>query len=600
MNNLNLREDMQIVIVGHVDHGKSTIIGRLLADTNSLPEGKLQQVKETCKRNSKPFEYAFLLDALKDEQSQGITIDSARCFFKTDKRNYIIIDAPGHIEFLKNMVTGASRAEAALLVIDAMEGIRENSKRHGYLLSMLGIKQVAILINKMDLVNYDRNVFTKITAEYKKFLGKIGVTPTAFIAVSGMQGDNIAALSPNMSWYDGPTVLDVLDSFQSEKPQADKPFRMPVQGVYKFTRDGDSRRIIAGTIESGKIAVGDEVAFYPSGKKSTVAAIESFNRPHQSTAVAGDATGFSLCEQIYITRGETATLVREVKPKVTTRIKANIFWLGKGSLQKDKTYFLKIGTTKAGMKLQEIIRIIDAASLSVGKKNIVERNDVAECIFKLDKAIAFDMAADITNTGRFAIVDNYEIAGGGIIQEALTDEQSIVREQVQLRNYKWEKGIISPEQRAEKYNQRSALIIITGPKNAEKKMIAKQLEKRLFDDGKIVYYLGIGNVLYGIDADIKGKNNAKEEHLRRLAEVSHILLDTGAILIVTAISLTQDDLEIIKTVIDPDKIEVIWLGEQLTTDIVYDLHIPSFNPDETVIDSIKTLLQERGIIFKAW
>jgi bifunctional enzyme CysN/CysC len=600
MNNLNLREDMQIVIVGHVDHGKSTIIGRLLADTNSLPEGKLQQVKETCKRNSKPFEYAFLLDALKDEQSQGITIDSARCFFKTDKRNYIIIDAPGHIEFLKNMVTGASRAEAALLVIDAMEGIRENSKRHGYLLSMLGIKQVAILINKMDLVHYDRNVFTKITAEYKKFLGKIGVTPTAFIAVSGMQGDNIAALSPNMSWYDGPTVLDVLDSFQSEKPQADKPFRMPVQGVYKFTRDGDSRRIIAGTIESGKIAVGDEVAFYPSGKKSTVATIESFNRPHQSTAVVGDATGFSLCEQIYITRGETATLVREVKPKVTTRIKANIFWLGKGSLQKDKTYFLKIGTTKAGMKLQEIIRIIDAASLSVGKKNIVERNDVAECIFKLDKAIAFDPAADITNTGRFAIVDNYEIAGGGIIQEALTDEQSIVREQVQLRNYKWEKGVISPEQRAEKYNQRSALIIITGPKNAEKKMIAKQLEKRLFDDGKIVYYLGIGNVLYGIDADIKGKNNAREEHLRRLAEVSHILLDTGAILIVTAISLTQDDLEIIKTVIDTDKIEVIWLGEQLTTDIVYDLHIPSFNPDENVIDSIKTLLQERGIIFKAW
>ncbi len=186
------KQKMNIVIAGHVDHGKSTVIGRLLADTGSLPEGKLAQVQENCRRNSKPFEYAFLIDALKDEQSQGITIDTARVFFKTAKRNYIILDAPGHIEFLKNMVTGASRAEAALLVIDAEEGVRENSRRHGYMMSMLGIKQIAVLVNKMDLMGYGQATYDAIVSEYTAFLQEINITPACFIPVSAMQGDNIA------------------------------------------------------------------------------------------------------------------------------------------------------------------------------------------------------------------------------------------------------------------------------------------------------------------------------------------------------------------------------------------------------------------------
>ena len=211
---------MNIVIVGHVDHGKSTVIGRLLADTDSLPQGKLEQVREMCRRNSKPFEYAFLLDALKDERSQGITIDAARCFFKTAKRDYLIIDAPGHIEFLKNMITGASRAEAALLVIDANEGVRENSRRHGYMLKMLGIKQVAVLVNKMDLAGYSEEVFKSIEAEYRIFLEEIGIQAKSFIPVSAMQGDNIASQSSNMTWYTGRTVLEELDALmkRNRKP----------------------------------------------------------------------------------------------------------------------------------------------------------------------------------------------------------------------------------------------------------------------------------------------------------------------------------------------------------------------------------------------
>jgi bifunctional enzyme CysN/CysC len=259
---------MNIVIVGHVDHGKSTVIGRLLADTHSLPEGKLEQVRAQCELNSKPFEYAFLLDALKDEQAQGITIDAARVFFKSHLRYYLILDAPGHIEFLKNMITGAARAEAALLVIDAAEGVQENSRRHGYMVSLLGVRQLAVVVNKMDLVGWDRGVYDRIVREYGAFLDQVGIQAACFIPVSARGGDNIAEQSPNIPWYQGPTVLDALDGFRSEPAPTERSFRMPVQDVYKFTKQGDDRRIVAGTIESGSVRVGDSVIFYPRARRA--------------------------------------------------------------------------------------------------------------------------------------------------------------------------------------------------------------------------------------------------------------------------------------------------------------------------------------------
>lgn len=372
------KTDMNIVIVGHVDHGKSTVIGRLLADTQSLPTGKLEQVKETCRRNSKPFEYAFLLDALKDEQSQGITIDTARCFFQTELRNYIIIDAPGHIEFLKNMITGAARAETALLVIDASEGVRENSKRHGYMLSMLGIKQVCVLVNKMDLVDFNERPFKKIEREYRRFLRKIDLEPAGFIPVSASEGDNIANHSVKMQWYEGMNVLEILDSFQKEELPEDKPFRMPVQDVYKFTKNSDKRRIISGTIESGKLTVGDEVIFYPSGKRTNVKTIEAFNSEMPRTLNAGWACGFTVTEQIYVKRGEIACLANELKPKVTGRVLVNLFWLGKKPFVKDKRYLLKIGTARVGVQLEEIISVLDASNLDRSKKDCIERHEIPQ------------------------------------------------------------------------------------------------------------------------------------------------------------------------------------------------------------------------------
>jgi bifunctional enzyme CysN/CysC len=591
------REKMNIVIVGHVDHGKSTIIGRLLADTHTLPEGKLEQVKANCERNSKPFEYAFLIDALKDEQSQGITIDSARVFFKTKKRDYIIIDAPGHIEFLKNMVTGAARAEAALLVIDAHEGVQENSRRHGYMLSMLGIHQVVVLVNKMDLVGYDKKTFQRIVQEYTSFLSHLNIKAARYVPVSGLIGDQIATASDRMNWFQGDTVLEILDHFTKEQLPTDKPFRMPVQDVYKFTNYGDSRRIIAGTIQTGSVRVGDKIVFYPSGKKSRVRSIETFNKPLPQEALTGYATGITLHEQVYVTRGEIVTKAKEPGPKVTSRLGVSLFWLGKDSMVKNKEYSLKVGSAKIPMRLEEIHRIMDASDLRLlDQKETIDRHDVAECVLKLKRAAAFDLAEDMPVTGRFVIVDGYEICGGGIVRQNLEDAQSWVRDKILMRDIKWEQSMIPQDQREEKYRQKSALILITGEKDSGKKPIAKRLEAELFANGKMVYFLGIGNVLYGIDADIKGKNDFRQEHLRRLAEVAHLLLDAGLILIVTAIELTQEDLDLIQTTIHTDKIETIWVGEKVTSNISWDLNIPSAEDHEMAVHKIMDLLQEKGVL----
>lgn len=593
------KEDMNIVIVGHVDHGKSTLMGRLLADTESLPEGKLEQVKETCRRNSKPFEYAFLLDALKDEQSQGITIDTARCFFKTDKRDYIILDAPGHIEFLKNMITGASRAEAALLMIDAKEGVQENSRRHAYMLSMLGIHQIAVVINKMDLVDYDQEVFESVKEEYLEFLKKINITPKFVLPVSSFMGENIVKKSDKMPWYDGMCVLEVLDAFECEEDKDKQPFRMPVQDVYKFTRNGDDRRIIAGTIETGTIRAGQEVIFYPSGKRSHIKNIEVFNADPIEEGKPAMAIGFTMVEQIYITRGELMSIAGEKAPQTGSRIAANIFWLGKKDLVPGKVYYLKIGAEKVKMELECVKGVINSSNLSsTEEKNAVGRNEVAECILRTDKPIAFDLVSDIAGTSRFVIVDDYEIAGGGIITAALDDEEKELREGTMLRNLKWEVSDVTVEERVEHYAQKPNLIVLTGPEGTGKKKLAKLLERELMNTGRYVYYMGIGSYLYGVGADTK-KASVQDhtEQIRRFAEVANLMLDAGMILVVTATDLTKSDYKILKTIVEGE-FEIVWVGNEMTTDISPDLQLADKDYEKS-ISRIKNMLKDTGAIFRA-
>jgi bifunctional enzyme CysN/CysC len=268
-------EQLKIVIVGHVDHGKSTLVGRLFYDTGSLPEGKLEQLRGVAERRGVPFEWANLMDALQSERDQNITIDTSQIWFQTKKRQYVIIDAPGHKEFLKNMITGAANAEAALLLIDAGEGVQEQSRRHGYLLSLLGIRQIVVLVNKMDLCDYSRSRFDEIEAAFRAFLKSIGVQPRCFIPIAARHGDNIASRGEKMPWWSGPTVLEALDQFEAATRPVGQPLRFPIQDVYRF----DERRILAGRVESGTLKVGDRLVFAPTNKASTVKTIERWNAP---------------------------------------------------------------------------------------------------------------------------------------------------------------------------------------------------------------------------------------------------------------------------------------------------------------------------------
>ncbi len=526
--NVKFREDVNIVIVGHVDHGKSTITGRLLADNHMLPDGKIEQIKERCRRNSKPFEYAFLLDALKDEQSQGITIDTARAFFSTEKRNYIILDAPGHVEFLKNMVTGASRAEAALMVIDANEGIMENSKRHGYLLSMLGVRQIAVLVNKMDIVGYSEERFEEIKKCYSEFLREINVIPEAFIPVSGMCGDNIVLDGKaNMPWYNGRTVIEQLESFRSSGQNEKLELRLPVQDVYKFTSNGDDRRIIAGTVETGKLSVGDSVVFYPSGKKSKVRTIEEFNAEPQESVSAGKATGFTMTDQIYARRGDVVTLENEKAPIVSNRIKANIFWLGRKPLDTVSSYKIKLGTAKVNAKIEKIESVLDASTLERTEKAEICRNEVGECIIRTERPVAFDTTADNPFLSRLVIIDNYEISGGGIVTgNGENGGGNITRDESLLRK----------EDRVLLQRQKGAILWFTGLSGAGKSTIANILELRLNSMGYVVSRLDGDNLRFGLNKDCDFTAEGRRENIRRAGEVAKLFAETGIITLCTFIS----------------------------------------------------------------
>ena len=590
------RDQMNVVIVGHVDHGKSTVVGRLLADTGALPQGKLDAVKRECERTGKPFEYAFLLDALIDEQDQGITIDTARCFFKSDKRDYIIIDAPGHIEFLKNMISGAARAEAAVLVIDAKEGVRENSRRHGYILSMLGIRQVVVCVNKMDLIDYDQAQFDAIEQEYRAFLEAIGaVRPQRFIPVSAILGDNLATRGAGMPWYTGPTLLETLDGLAKAPPKVDQAMRMPVQAVYKFTSRGDDRRIVAGRIEAGQVRVGDKVVFSPSNKVSTIKSVEGFNTPPRDRMGAGWSTGFTLTEEIYVTRGEIMSHA-DRGPLVSTRLRTNLIWLGKKPFVSGRDYKLKLGTAAVPVRIHKILKVIDASALgSVLHKNDIGRHDVADVILETRQPVAFDLTADCEATGRFVIVDGYDVAGGGIVTAAVADELKDLRAEARTRDFNWVPGGVTDEQRAHRFGHRAALIMFVGPAGSGKHRYARALERALFDRGRHIYMLDGKNVLLGVDHDL-WVDAAQSELVRRFGEVVHLLLNSGLLVVSTTNAIGLADARAVQALIPDAATILIDVDPAGDSTLPFDLRIRGNEPEGDLVTQVTELLTRRQII----
>jgi bifunctional enzyme CysN/CysC len=551
-------EQLKIVIVGHVDHGKSTFVGRLFHDTGSLPEGKLEQLQKIAERRGVPFEWANLMDALQSERDQNITIDTAQIWFHTAKRQYVIIDAPGHKEFLKNMITGAANAEAALLLIDANEGVQENSRRHGYLLNLLGIRQVAVLVNKMDLENYSQSRFRAIETEYRQWLSTIGLTPKVFIPIAARHGDNIATRSPNMPWWNGPTVLDTLDDFHVSQPPENQPLRFPIQDVYRF----DDRRILAGRVESGSIKVGDRVLFSPTNKVSTIKTIERWNAPATESARAGESIGITLSEQIFVERGAVAAL-ENAPPYELTRFRGRVFWLGKQPFAKRKKYKLKLATQEVECEIDSIEKVIDASTLTTISRQqgemFVGRHEVGELTLRTRRPLAFDTANEVVATGRFVIVDGFDVCGGGIVAEDNYPRRTHDTHNKSDHIY-WSRGKVTVAQRELRNGHRGCVLWLTGLSGSGKSTIATELERELFNLGRHVYILDGDNIRHGLCSDLGFSHEDRKENIRRIGEVAKLFADAGVICVTAFISPYRADRDLARNILQRGRFVEVFIN----------------------------------------
>ncbi|QOZ28976.1 adenylyl-sulfate kinase [Bradyrhizobium sp. CCBAU 51753] len=525
------RPQVRIVIVGHVDHGKSTLVGRLLHETGSLPDGKLEMLKAVSARRGMPFEWSFLLDALQTERDQGITIDTTQIRFRTRSRDVVLIDAPGHAEFLRNMITGASQADGAVLIIDALEGVRDQTRRHGYLLHLLGVKQVAVVVNKMDRVDFSADRFKQISDEISTHLIGLGVKPTAVIPISARDGDGVAERTLRIDWYKGPTVVDALDALEPARPLAELPLRLPVQAIYKF----DDRRIVAGRIESGSLKAGDEIVIMPAGKIAKIKTVESWpvtpvNGPHG----AGRSVGITLDRELFLERGDIIGHAGQ-SPRDTRRIRARIFWLHDKPLTKGEQILIRLGTRESRATVVAIEKAIDPGALSNEENTAIARNHVGEIDISLAQPVAADPYTDNPRTGRLVIEVNGRIAGGGLVLSVDAGRPAVPVDIVPVES------ALRPDERSARYRHNGAVIWLTGLPGSGKSTLARALERRLFGNGGSPILLDGDTLRAGLNGDLGFSPQDRAENIRRLAEVATHLARNGHIAIVAAVSPSAAD-----------------------------------------------------------
>ena len=526
----SLDETNKVVIVGHIDHGKSTLIGRMIYDLDQVRDGKYEELKATSEKRGMPFEWAFLMDALQIERNQGITIDTTQIFFKTKKRNYVFIDAPGHREFLKNMITGASSADIPILIVDVEEGIQEQTRKHGYILKLLGLKRVIALINKMDKVNYREEKFKEVKLNLRKYLELINIKSEAIIPISAKEGDNIKKLSSNMKWYNECSVLDSLDNYNTFKDLSKNSLRLPIQDIYKF----NDKRVLVGKIETGTLRKGDKVLFSPSNTVSKIKSIESWPRNHRNSATTGQCIGFTLEEEIFSQKGEILSNL-DTPPKLLNTFEANIFWLDVNSLELGKKYTIKITTGTYKVEFEKIVKVIDTKDLSKKKSNTVRKNEIAEVILKSNTLIPIDSFYNNESTGRFSIIDDYQTVGGGTINSTNFPDQRKMLEKNE-RNITSVNFSVTEIDRSSRFGHRSGIIWLTGLSGSGKSTLAKGIERRLFQKGYNIFVLDGDNLRNGLTKDLGFSPEDRMENIRRISEVASLFSYAGYIVIISLIS----------------------------------------------------------------
>ena len=525
------RPQLRIVIVGHVDHGKSTLVGRLLHETGSQPEGKLEMLKAVSARRGMPFEWSFLLDALQTERDQGITIDTTQIRFRTGSRDVVLIDAPGHAEFLRNMITGASQADGAVLIIDALEGVRDQTRRHGYLLHLLGVKQVAVVVNKMDRVDFSAERFSEIRDEITTHLASLGVAPSAVIPISARDGDGVAERTPRSSWYHGPTVVEAIDALEPARPLEQLALRLPVQAIYKF----DDRRIIAGRIESGSLSAGDEIVIMPAGKIARVKSVEGWPAtPVRGAQTAGRSVGITLDRELFLERGDVISHVGS-SPRDTRRLRARIFWLHDKELTKGAQILARLGTREGRATVVAIEKAVDPGQLSSVENTSIARNHVGEIDISLAQPIAADPYTDNPRTGRLVIEVNGRIAGGGLVLSVDAGQRAVPVDIVPVES------ALRPDERSARYRHNGAVVWLTGLPASGKSTLARALERRLFGKGGSPILLDGDTLRAGLNGDLGFSEKDRSENIRRLAEVATHLARNGHIAIVAAVSPSRED-----------------------------------------------------------
>jgi bifunctional enzyme CysN/CysC len=525
------RPQVRIVIVGHVDHGKSTLVGRLLHETGSLPDGKLEMLQAVSARRGMPFEWSFLLDALQTERDQGITIDTTQIRFRTPSRDVILIDAPGHAEFLRNMITGASQADGAILIIDALEGVRDQTRRHGYLLHLLGVKQVAVVVNKMDRVDYSAARFKEISDEISAHLTGLGVTPTAIVPISARDGDGVTQRTANINWYSGPTVVEAIDGLTPARALDELTLRLPVQAIYKF----DDRRIVAGRVESGNIGTGDEIVIMPTGKVAKVKSVESWPQtPVLERQGAGRSVGITLDRELFLERGDVIAHVKAA-PRDTRRLRARIFWLHDAPLKAGASVLVRLGTMETRASIVAIDKAVDPGELASVATAAIGRNHVGEIDISLANPVAADPYTDNPRTGRLVIEINGRIAGGGLVLSVDSGQRAIPVDIVPVES------ALRPEERSARYGHGGAVVWLTGLPGSGKSTLARALERKLFSRGGSPLLLDGDTLRAGLNGDLGFSPKDRAENIRRLAEMATHLARNGHIAIVAAVSPSSDD-----------------------------------------------------------
>ncbi|MFC1666972.1 sulfate adenylyltransferase subunit 1 [Candidatus Omnitrophota bacterium] len=409
------KDVLKIVLIGHVDHGKSTLIGRLLFETNSLPKEKIAEIKKISKNLGKNMELAYLADQFKEEREQNLTIDTTQLFFKTHKRNYIIIDAPGHVEFIKNMITGASLAQAALLIVDAKEGIMGGTRRHAYLIRLLGLSSIIVAFNKMDLIDYKKDRFDKIKTEILNFLEELGIKPLFSIPISAKNGINISKKSQKIGWHKGPTLIEAIDSFRLDKKIMNEPLRFPVQDTYKIGNE----KIIVGRISSGLIKQDYKVTLFPSFKDAKIKTIQVFGK-HRRSAEKGESIGVTLKNALSVRRGNLI-FKKDDSLMPTERFKANIFWMSNNPLEINKLITLRCATQEVKCIVEKIEKRIDSSTLETLETNAgsLKQNEIGTLTLKTKSPLIVERFDIIEELGRFILERENSTCAGGIITDKL-------------------------------------------------------------------------------------------------------------------------------------------------------------------------------------